>query len=58
VSSVTYRVDVTHWDDGDIDVQVREVGSSEQDRASVAWALRQAADLVERGEPIQRDQFS
>lgn len=49
--AVDYRVRVTHWEDGDIDVHVSDVGHSQSDRASVAFALRQAADMVEQGDP-------
>lgn len=53
-----YTVEIQHDDSGDLDVRIKEAGSSESDRASIAWALRQAADLVERGLPIQRDNFN
>lgn len=56
--TTTYRVDVTHHDDGDVDVQVYDVGHSEQDRAAVAYALRQAADLVEQGQPVTKESFN
>ena len=55
---VSYSVHITHYDDGDIDVEVHDVGSSDADRASVAWALRQAANLVEQGLPISKDMFN
>lgn len=56
--TTTYRVDVTHHDDGEVDVQVHDVGDSEQDRAAVAYALRQAADMVERGQPVRKENFN
>ncbi len=55
---VIYTVRICHDDDGDIDVAVEDVGSSESDRAAVAWALREAARLVEEGQPIERGMFS
>jgi hypothetical protein len=48
---VTYTVQITHWLDGDIECRVNDVGDSETDRASVAYALRHAADMVENGDP-------
>lgn len=54
----TYTVTIQHDDDDDLTVQVSEAGSSEQDRASIAWALREAARQVEDGEPIAREMFS
>ena len=54
----TYTVTIQHDDDGELVVQVSEAGSSEQDRASIAWALREAARQVEDGEPIAREMFS
>ena len=42
-----YRIEVFHYDDGDLDVHVFDVGDSEQDRKCVAWVLRQAAKKVE-----------
>lgn len=58
MSSVTYTVTITHDDSGDLDVSVQDAGSSESDRASIAWALREAATLVENGLPIARENFS
>lgn len=55
---VTYTVEVSHWQDGQIDVRVHGVGSSEADRVAVAAALRQAADSVETGEPLPLGRFS
>lgn len=53
-----YTVQIQHDDDGDLTVQVEDAGSSESDRASIAWALREAARLVEDGLPIDRGMFS
>lgn len=53
-----YTVQIQHDDDGELNVTVTEAGSSERDRASIAWALREAARLVEEGSPIHRDMFS
>ena len=53
----TYIVKIQH-DDGDLTVHVEEAGSSESDRTSIAWALREAARLVEDGLPIERGLFS
>jgi hypothetical protein len=58
MSSVTYTVTITHDDDGDLSVSVHDAGSSESDRASIAWVLREAATLVENGLPIARENFS
>lgn len=54
----TYNVQIQHDDDGELTVTVTEAGSSEQDRASIAWALREAARMVEEGMPIERGMFS
>ena len=54
----TYRVLITHDDSGELDVTVEEAGSDESDRASIAWALREAARLVEEGLPVERGMFS
>ena len=54
----TYTVQIAHDDDGDFNVTVTDAGSSESDRASIAWALREAAQLVEDGLPIARDMMS
>ena len=54
----TYTIKITHSDDGDLNVTVIDVGSSENDRASIAWALREAARLVEYGMPITRAMMS
>lgn len=58
VDPVVYTVTVMHWQDGDIDVQVNDVGSSPEDRAAVAFALRRAADKVEQGEPLSQERYS
>lgn len=55
---VVYTVIIRHWADGDVDAEVRDVGDSEADRASVAHALRAAADLVERGTPVRQENYS
>lgn len=54
----TYTVQIRHDDDGELTVQVEGAGSSEQDRAAIAWALREAARMVEEGLPIDRGMFS
>ena len=54
----TYTVQIQHDDDGELDVSIQDAGSSEQDRASIAWALREAARMVEEGLPIERGMFS
>lgn len=54
----TYTVQIQHEDDGDLTVSVSEAGNSEQDRAAIAWALREAARMVEEGLPIERGMFS
>ena len=53
----SYNLQIQH-DDGDLHVQVEDAGSSESDRARIAWALREAARLVEEGLPIERGMFS
>ena len=53
-----YTVQIQHDDDGELTVQVRDVGSSERDRASIVWALREAARLVDEGLAIERSMFS
>jgi succinyl-CoA synthetase alpha subunit len=54
----TYTVQIQHDDDGELDVSITDAGSSEQDRAAIAWALREAARMVEEGLPIERGMFS
>jgi hypothetical protein len=54
----TYTVTIAHEDDGDLTVKVSEAGSSESDMASIAWALREAARLVEDGLPVNQEMFS
>lgn len=52
-----YTVEIAHHASGEIDVTVRDVGSSQRDRESVAWALREAAKMVEDGLPIGHGAF-
>lgn len=52
-----YTVEICHHADGDIDVTVRDVGSSQRDRESIAWALREAAKMVEDGITIDHGSF-
>lgn len=47
---VTYRINVDHWLDGDIEVTVHGIGESKADREAVAAALRQAADQIVNGD--------
>jgi hypothetical protein len=54
----TYKVTIEHDDSGDLEVMVEDAGSSESDRAIIAWTLREAARLVEEGLPIERILFS
>jgi hypothetical protein len=56
--STIYTVQIEHHDSGDLDVKVSDAGSSEADRASIAWVLREAARLVEDGMPIECELFS
>lgn len=53
-----YTVQIQHEDSGDLEVMVTDAGSSESDRAAIAWALREAARMVEEGLPINRELFS
>lgn len=54
----TYTVTITHHASGDLNVTVTEAGSSESDRAAIAWALREAAQMVENGHLVERGLFS
>lgn len=54
----TYTVQIHHADDGDLNVQVSDAGSGDSDRAAIAWALREAARMVDDGLPIAREMFS
>jgi hypothetical protein len=51
-----YYVEIRHDDDPDVElkfrVQVFEAGETQADRTSVVWALRRAADLIEKGHPV------
>lgn len=60
MTSYTVTTHVQHDDDGDLDVDVKVegVGHSVTDRASIAWALRQAADMVETGAVVPKEMFS
>jgi len=58
MSSVTYTVQITHSDDGEVDVVVKGVGSTERNRISIAYALRRAAELVENGLPIDLNKLN
>lgn len=49
---------IQHDDDGELHVTVKDAGSSNSDRASIAWALREAARLVEDGIPVDFEMFS
>jgi hypothetical protein len=53
----TYTVTITHDDDGELAVTVDSAGHSEADRASIAWALRATADLIEVCEVVERSSF-
>lgn len=55
---VVYTVTIEHWADGEVDVRVQDVDSTPRDRASIAWALRRAADLIEQGEPKRKGELS
>jgi len=55
---VVYTVRISHWADGEVEAEVEDVGDSPSDRASVAHALREAADLVERGSPVRKEDYS
>ena len=53
-----YRVEILHYDDGDLEVHVFDVGDSQKDRESIAWALREAAQKVIDGMPINKDKLN
>jgi hypothetical protein len=55
---VSYRVEILHYDSGDLEVHVFDVGDSESDRSSIAWALREAANKVLHGVPINKDKLN
>lgn len=50
-----YTVNIIHDDDGELEIRVQDVGHSADDRAAIAWALREAAKLVESGLVIDRE---
>lgn len=54
----TYVATITHDDDGDLHVKIEVAGSSPDDPASIAWALRTAADLIEHGEIVEKVTFN
>lgn len=49
---VIFTVEIQHWADGEVGAKVFGVGDSEQDRKAIAFALREAATLVEDGLPL------
>lgn len=53
----TYVATITH-DDGDLNVIIEGAGSSPDDRASIAWALRTVANLIEHGEVVEKTAFN
>ena len=55
---VSYRVEILHYDSGDLEVHVFDVGDSQKDRESIAWALREAARKVQDGLPISKDKLN
>lgn len=55
---VEYTILVQHWQDGDVDVTVKDVGHSEKDRQAIAHALRKALELVENGTPQDLSKLS
>lgn len=55
---VHYTVEIDHWQDGTVEVTVHEVGDSDQDKQSVAYALREAARKVEEGTPVSLRRLS
>lgn len=50
---IEYTVKVTHHHGGLVEVEVFDVGSSDDDRRKIADALLEAAALVERGGPVK-----
>jgi hypothetical protein len=58
MNPTVYTVEITHWDDGEINVSIKGAGDSDEDRASIAHALRHAIDLVENGTVFRRENFS
>jgi hypothetical protein len=57
-TAVTYTVTISHWDDGELVVSVSGIGASDEDRASLAWALRRAAEMADDGILTMREEFS
>jgi hypothetical protein len=55
---VTYTVKVSHWHDGEVNVVVEGIGTSENDCACAVHALLLAADQIARGVPRKKEHFS
>ncbi len=47
---VTYTVNIEHYHNRDIRVTIHGVGSSDADRESIVYALREAIKLVQDGD--------
>jgi hypothetical protein len=50
---VTYTVEISHWQDGEIDVTVKDIGSSDDDKKAIIAALEKAIEVVKKGEVAQ-----
>jgi hypothetical protein len=55
---VVYTVTIGHWYSGEVDVVVKDIGSSQSDRAAVVHALLIAANQVAVGLPRDRVKLS
>ena len=47
--AVSYSVHVKHGWDGQLEIEVKDAGQDEASRKSIAWSLRQAAEMLEAG---------
>lgn len=45
-----YSVHITHYENGLLTCTIEGVGDEDNDRDSIAWALREIADMIEEGE--------
>jgi ribosomal protein S9 len=50
VDPVEYTIKVSHWNDGDVNVQITGAGDSDKDREAIAYAIQQALHIVKHGE--------
>lgn len=58
IDPVVYSIEIAHWQDGEVEVTIHDIGDSPDDLKAVEYALEKALEKVRNGTPQRKVMFS